>query len=62
MAEVWLDTERRGALLSAIEAGKTNGIKIRLVLRPWLNVNGQDESDRTILGETGADLHEWMPP
>lgn len=61
MSEVWIETEKSEVLQSALSEGKAKAIRIRLVVRPWLNKDGQEESDRTILGDTGASLHEWMP-
>ena len=58
-SEVWLDSTEQGAIGSAIEAGNTAGIKIRLVLRPWAPL-GKESLDRTITGQTATEAERLL--
>ncbi|MDR3689129.1 MAG: hypothetical protein P4L46_07095 [Fimbriimonas sp.] len=55
ISEMWLESRRRTAIQSAIDAG----IKVDLVIRPWRLLPGErcPDIDRNVVGQTGSQLN-----
>ena len=59
--EIWLETDSSDVLTTAITLAKPLGIQVRLTIRPWTNLDFNQESDCTILGDTSSAVKAWVP-
>jgi hypothetical protein len=58
--EIWLETLSEATLRAALEAGKAEGVGVRLVVRPWRLSTNSNGLDKTLLGDSAAQMRSWV--